>query len=71
MMQLAFKKKNTDQAKINILFMQIKWYIAGKISIEHVTILFLKVLLTWNFHQMSVIQVIHTYKENETNKFRY
>ncbi len=33
--------------------------------------IFLKVLLTWNFHQMSVTtQAIHTYKENKTNKFR-
>ncbi len=43
---------------------------AGKISIEHFTILpvnmFLKVLLTWNVHQMLVTtQVIHTYKENK------
>ncbi len=43
-----------------------------KISIEHVTIfsvnIFLKVLLTWNFHQMSVTyKHMHTYKENKTN----
>ncbi len=33
--------------------------------------LFLKVLLTWNYHQMSVTtKVIHTCKENKINKFR-
>ncbi len=33
--------------------------------------IFLKMLLTWNYHQMSITtQAIHTYKDNNTHKFR-